>query len=439
MNQKSPALSEVKFNPGVPKHSKAFLLLSSELSKLSRTPNASLNWGELDKLCQRIFLKHGYDLHTGAWFCLIQLRMAGWAGAAKSLELLASALSFGERHGSEVADLGLRRYALEWFTAHLITPMYTQAQSMDDAQSLSRAETALEIIGRQAQKLQVRGADTLNNLCYFLQVRARTSQNIVLDVDPAQQIQLVCKAPPVLTPVEPVVEQPVVEETAPVLVNDIPDRRWQWLAVGALVATLLITLPAGGLWLFQRFAVEPAALAPFTALKHLEHLFNESELEAGNLSEENFQKIDNHLQELAQLPATWLLTQGNNLAQRLEEATPENPASANWKKMLHQHSEKVSRAEGWFEVHRRLDALEQRLLESERKQRSHITISELKTEVYEMKQALRNMETPVSVLLWKRKGVREKGDGEDEMNILIDDGINRLVKQYLQPNPESKE
>ncbi len=438
MNQKSTTLSEVKFNPGVPKHSKAFLLLSSELSKLSRTPNAALNWIELDKLCQRIFLRHGYDLHTGAWFCLIQLRMAGWAGAAKSLELLASALSFGERHGSEVADLGLRRYALEWFTAHVITPMYTQAQSMDDAQSLSRAETALEIIGRQAKKLQVRGADTLNNLCYFLQVRARTSQNIVLDVDPAQQIQLVCKAPAVVVAAEPVAEPSPVEEPTPVLVNDIPDRRWHWLAAGALAATLLITLPAGGLWLFQRLATEPAALAPFSALQHVEQRFNDSDLEVENLTEEQFSKIDSNLQALAQRPATWLLTQGNNFAQRLEEAAPGNSASANWEKMLHQHSEKILRAEGWFEVQKRLANLEQHLLESERKQRSHITISELKTEVYEMKEAMRNMETPVSVLLWKRDGVREKGGDEDGMNILIEDGINRLVKQYLQPGNETK-
>lgn len=430
MNEKLKALSEVKFNPGVPKHSRAFLLLSSEIGKLQRTPNAPLNWIELDKLCQRIFLRHGYDLHTGAWFCLIQMRLAGWAGAAKSLELLASALSFGERHGSEVADLGLRRYALEWFTGHVITPMYTQAQSTDDARSLSRAESALEIIGRQAQKLQVRGADMLNNLCYFLQVRSRTSQNIVLDVDPAQQIQLVCKAPTVVAPVEPVAEVSVPgEEPTPVLVNDVPDRSWHWLVAGALVATLLITIPAGGLWLFQRLAAEPAALAPFSALKQVEQLFNAPDLAAENLSEEQFKKIDDSLQALAQEPATWLLAQGNGLAQRLEAAAPGNPASTHWKAMLEKSSEHLNRAEGWFEVQRRLSALEQRLLESEKKQRSHITISELKTEVYEMKQALQNMETPVGVLLLEREKQRAAGIKDNTLNEEIKIQFNELLRR----------
>lgn len=430
MNEKLKVLSEVKFNPGVPKHSRAFLLLSSEIGKLQRTPNAPLNWIELDKLCQRIFLRHGYDLHTGAWFCLIQMRLAGWAGAAKSLELLASALSFGERHGSEVADLGLRRYALEWFTGHVITPMYTQAQSTDDARSLSRAESALEIIGRQAQKLQVRGADMLNNLCYFLQVRSRTSQNIVLDVDPAQQIQLVCKAPTVVAPVEPVAEVSVPgEEPTPVLVNDVPDRRWHWLVAGALVATLLMTIPAGGLWLFQRLAAEPAALAPFSALKQVEQLFNAPDLAAENLSEEQFKKIDDSLQALAQEPATWLLAQGNGLAQRLEAAAPGNPASTHWKAMLEKNSEHLNRAEGWFEVQRRLSALEQRLLESEKKQRSHITISELKTEVYEMKQALQNMETPVGVLLLEREKQRAAGIKDNTLNEEIKIQFNELLRR----------
>lgn len=431
MSEKLKTLSEVKFNPGVPKHSKAFLLLSSEISKLQRTPNAPLNWIELDKLCQRIFLRHGYDLHTGAWFCLIQMRLAGWSGLAKSLELLASALSFGERHGSEVADLGLRRYALEWFTGNVITPMYTQAQSTDDAQSLSRAESALEIIGRQAQKLQVRGADMLNNLCYFLQVRSRTSQNIVLDVDPAQQIQLVCKTPTVVLPIEPVADVSVPEEPTPVLVNDIPDRRWHWLAAGALAATLLITIPAGGLWLFQHLVAQPAVLAPFSALKQVEQLFNVPDLAAEKLSEEQFRKIDDNLQALGQMPATWLLAQGNNLAKRLEEAAPGNPASTHWKAMLEKNSENLKRAEGWFEVQRRLVALEQRLLESEKKQRSHITISELKTEIYEMKQALQNMETPVSVLLLEREQQRASGIKDNTLNDEIKSRFNEFLRHEV--------
>lgn len=61
-----------------------------------------------------------------------------------------------------------------------------------------------------------------------------------------------------------------------------------------------------------------------------------------------------------------------NFAQCLEKAAPDN-----WKKMLHQ--------------------------QSERKQRSHITISVLKTEVYAMKQALQRVETPVSVLLLQKQ------------------------------------
>lgn len=421
MTRKSQPLSEVKFNPTVPKHSKAFLLLSSELGKLGRTPNASLNWDELDQLCQRIFLRHGYDLHTGAWFCLIQLRLAGWAGAAKAMELLASALSFGERYGREVADIGQQRFALEWFISNVITPMYTQAT--DDAPSLSRAGAALDIISRQSKKLQVRSADMLDNLCYFLQVRSRTSQSMALDVDPAQQIQLVCKAPAVMAPAEPLPVAPQPENPAPVLVNDLPLNRWRWLAAGALAATLLLTLPAAGWWLFMRLAAEPAALAPFSALEKVEQLFQDPALGSEKLSAEQINKLDGKLQALAQRPASWLLQQGNNIAQQLAETFPDNPASVNWNSMLKQSAEQYADAEGWFEVQRRLNQLEQRLLESEKKQRNHITISELKTEVYEMKQALQNMPTPVSALLLALKR------SPAENNIYLK---NEIAHQYHQ-------
>ncbi|MFP2505025.1 VasL domain-containing protein [Buttiauxella gaviniae] len=431
MNQKSQTLSEVRFNPVVPKHSKVFLLLSSEMSKLNATPNAALNWMELDKFCQRIFQQHGYDLHSGAWFCLVQLRLNGWAGAAKSLELLASALSFGERHGSEVADLGLRRYALEWFTAHVITPMYTQAQSMDDAKSLTRTGAALDIITRQAQKLQIRGADMLNNLGYFLQVRARTSQNVVLDVDPAQQIQLVCKTPPVTAPVEAVALVPVPEETVALEVSAPLDSRWRWLAVGALAATLLISLPAWGLWFFQRLAAEPVSLAPFSALHETARLFEAAQLSQAPLNAKELHEIDSQLQLLSQQPSLWLLQQGNKLAVRLAESAPGNPASASWEKMLQQNTLSPSRAEGWFEVQRRLDQLEQRLLASEKKQRSHITISELKTEIYEMKQALKNMPIPVSVLLLQRQQASSQDIEKEKMDEIIEAQLDNLSREYI--------
>ncbi|OAT23897.1 hypothetical protein M977_00187 [Buttiauxella gaviniae ATCC 51604] len=90
--------------------------------------------------------------------------------------------------------------------------------------------------------------------------------------------------------------------------------------------------------------------------------------------------------------------QGNNFAQRLEKAAPDN-----WKKMLHQ--------------------------QSERKQRSYITISELKTEVYAMKQALQSMETPVSVLLLQKP---HSPDIENKaLNNTIDNQLKKLTREVI--------
>ncbi|WGK60105.1 VasL domain-containing protein [Pantoea sp. SS70] len=428
MSTSPSSLSEVKFNPVVPKHSKAFLLLSSEMAKLTRSPHTTMNWAELDRLCQRVFLQQGYDLTTGAWFCLIQLRLAGWSGAAKSLELFASALSFGERHGQDVGDIELPRSMLTWFIANALTPMYTQSQSTEDGQSMSRAESALDIISRKAKKLNVRDADTLSNLCYFLQVRARTSHNIVLNVDHEQQMQLVCKASPAIDSAS----TPPQEETAPapILVKD--EKIWRWLAIGAFAATVVLSFAASIVWLYARLNEEPAAISALNALHKAETNFERAMLQTEKLTEHQIAEIDIQLQALMDQPVSQLLLKVIKLAAHIETTHPNNLATANWRSGLLKNQVISNHAGGWLEIQQRLSTLEQRLLESEKKQRNHITISELKTEVYEMKQAMQKMETPVSVLLWMRKKKSEKGESVKALDVLIEQKINNLAKEFTQ-------
>lgn len=423
---------EVKFNPGVPKHSKAFLLLSNEMGILSRRTDAAPDWKELDRLCQRIFIRHGYDLQTGSWFCLIQLRLAGWRGVAKSLELLASALSFGERHGSEVADLGLRRSACEWLIGHVLTPIYTLSQSTEDGQAVARCETALTIISRQAKKLGIRGDDRLENLCYFLQVKARISQNIALDINEAQQIQLVCSTPSApISAIQPSVLP--IEEAAepPVLIDDHPQHNWRWFSYGLSTAAAIMILWGIGVLINQRLFAEPPVLATLNTLEQVSKVFNSAGISSHSLDSEQLKDIDRRMRLLAQTSPTWLAEQVNELSKSLDEVEPDNLASASWRTLLAQSKESLTRAEGWFEIQNRLNSLEARLLESESKKRHHITISELKTEVYEIKRALSNMDTPVSVKLGQLDKMASSEAHSQALQQEIETQLNGLSRAYI--------
>lgn len=412
---------EVKFNAVIPQRSQVFLLLSSELGKLQRVPGSKLKWDELDELCQRIFTRYGYDLHTGVWFCLIQLRLASWQGLAKALELLAASLSFAER---KLNDDSQRRYALAWFIENVITPVYVQAQSDADSGSLNRIEMALKVLVQQAQALQLRGSDMLSNLSYYLQVRGRAGHHIVLDVDDTPQMQLICKDADVVTVVaassehkEQVEPEGEVEVT---LIEDLPDRRWRWVAFGALLVSALLLVPMGGYLMFKYLSSPHPVVKIFSDIERIEQQVSSAALFREPLSNKEIQQVEEQLQKLSAKTPGWLLQQGNFIADGLAKTQPDNMASLAWGKILKANSRDLSRAQGWFDVQQRLNQLEQRLLESEKKQRNHITISELKTEVYEMKQALKNMDVPVSVLLWqyqKSLSNNEVSAGEALMDI----------------------
>ena len=86
-------LRALKINGHDPRLSKSFLLLSSELSPLSGTIPARLDWNALEEKCFQLFHEYGYDLQSGMWFCLINLRLKSWKGLALALDLLSTAFA----------------------------------------------------------------------------------------------------------------------------------------------------------------------------------------------------------------------------------------------------------------------------------------------------------------------------------------------------------
>lgn len=433
MNRKSFISGEIKFNRQTPKHDNAFLLLSREMNTLSHMPEISLDWRELNELCQRIFRRHGYDIQTGGWYCLIQLRTEGWPGAANSLELFASALGIYDSQTNDTALSGERHRALEWFISHLITPMYTQYIELhsENIQALTRVESALESISHQAQTLKVHDAHMLPNLCYFLKVRARSSQSISLDLNTSQHVKLVCKKPDEGVADASLSQVSLSDTAPPQLIPPVADQRWQWLATGALASMLLMSIPAGGYWLFTLLFAKPVALAAFSTLEKLEEQFSDPAFTTQVLTPLQLNEVDEKLQSVAMKPASWLLLQGDRLAHSLTQQEPNNPVAINWQKMLSQSSIQYSQVAGWFEIQKRLNTLEQRLLKSEKMQRDHMTISELKTEVYEMKRALKNMDTPVTVLLWERAENKKTQHQDKVLNENIRNKLDNLNRSFV--------
>ena len=65
-----------------PRNNKEFLWISYSMNNLSPAKCERAYWMTLEKRCLSLFMENGYDLQTGAWFCLISANLYSWEGLA---------------------------------------------------------------------------------------------------------------------------------------------------------------------------------------------------------------------------------------------------------------------------------------------------------------------------------------------------------------------
>ena len=73
---------DLTVNTTDPKNNKEFLWLSYSINNLSSVKYEKSYWMTLEKRCLSLFSENGYDLQTGAWFCLISSHLHSWEGLA---------------------------------------------------------------------------------------------------------------------------------------------------------------------------------------------------------------------------------------------------------------------------------------------------------------------------------------------------------------------
>ncbi|MCW6030443.1 VasL domain-containing protein [Pantoea sp. JK] len=418
----------LRFNSIPPRQNTAFLLLSSEMATLARQPNTQADWPALERLCQRVFRTQGYDLQTGVWFCLISLRLHGWQGVAEGLTMLSTALSV---ESPQPSDPSLQREILTWAASHLVTPIYTLAPGNAGSDDLARAAASLQVLSRMAKIREVRGHEVLDNLCYFLEVRARSPHSIVLDWDQAQPAQVVCKTPalkPVLN------EEKTTDQQRPMIASPPKSTQrpgWHWLVLSTLGGAAVTLLVCAGAWLMLRPAVMPSQLAPFMLLHQLDEALVKAKSSQHKPSEKQWREIEVQLQQLAQRPVTWLLAEGNQLVRHFNQLQPENPIAQNWYNLLTQETQHSNIVQNWQDIHQRLDALDKRLIDSEKKQRNHLTISELKTEIYALRSDLQRMGIPISVLMHELDSPALSEKKQVELRSIIQERFDNLAKNFI--------
>lgn len=331
---------EVKISCHDPRHHNEFLLLSNSVNTWKSHVHDRSWWLAQENQCLEIFQRHGYDLQTGVWFCLISCQRHGWAGIANATQLLAEGFSKKQRQcWPPIAATDLRQQIIEWYCTHAATSVYGLPLTSVQVETLRRLESSVSMLLEQALALQSRSQSALRNLLDYLQSSHQAQRKRALAA------QSVRPEPPCIP------AQTQISEQKPLS----PQRPWKaWLCGG--VAGIVLTLGAVSImnWLDQ----------PATAIS-------------------------------------------------LNQLWPGNALSVSWQNRLAEQTSSLPTINSWVLVNSQLNDLEQRLLDAEQKRKPYMTISELKTAIYQMRQTLQQGGKPVLAQL---DDLQQKRDNQQPLN-----------------------
>lgn len=317
--------ADVKISCHDPRHHQEFLLLSNNVYGWKGHVHDRSWWLTQENQCLEIFQRHGYDLQSGVWFCLISCQRHGWSGMANATLLLAEAFGRKQRQcWPPLAATDLRQQIIEWYATHAATSVYGLPLNSAEIETLTQLEAAVSMMLGHALSLQSRSQAALRNLLDYIQSSRQSLQKRALTVKSTVPVP----APLPLVP---------AAQPFPALKLLPPPRPWKAWITGSMVGiALTLCAVSAAHWLEQ----------PSTALR---------------------------------LNAFW----------------PGNPLSARWQNRYVEQNASLPKINSWALVNEQLNDLEQRLLDAEQKRKSYMTISELKTAIYQMRQTLQQGGKPV--------------------------------------------
>lgn len=328
-------IDEMEINSHDPRHHSEFLLLSCEVNSWKNHLNDRSWWLSLEKQCIHVFKSYGYELQSGTWFCLISAHRYGWAGVANATLLLAE--GFGKKQRKCWPPIGandLRLQIIEWYTINVVTCIYALPLSETEILSIQKLESGVASLLQQAFEMQSRCQITLRNLRDYLQAsRQSLLAKTRAFVPRAKDAQSLLEQSPTL---------PLCgtsEELPPNLSLTECSRRWGAWVGGGLIGVILTFVVSGSVYWFSQ---------PKTAVF-------------------------------------------------LNRIWPDNPISIRWYSKVSNSIHGTSSSKSLQNLKEQLDSLELRLIESEKKRSVYMTISELKTSIYQMKESLNEYGKPVQM------------------------------------------
>lgn len=374
--------------------------LRDELGKLSHPARPDVNWRYAEQLCLALFEHNGVELQTAAWYTLVRTRLSGLAGLNEGLAILDALI--GHQWGSLWPQPVHSRVAiLSGLSRRLQQMMRTLPVSYGDLGQLYRAEQQLNRLNEVLQRLELKHLSQFDALAALMHTSAVRLENSDAAAGPAAPHNGVVLSAPVeradggsrlpSVPWVYVAQADGVGEKSSSL-SPSAFRRWPFTA-GMRVMLLLGSAVIAGWHLLQR--ADPLLSQLQASLSPLPEPL--SAAQAGQLAlsplpaERLIRQTQQQLDRLSGLPPDWSLAYGQRLVRQALALSPHSPTSLAlaqaWQQQLDAAALPQAALEGWQQGMDQLQQLTAKLNALDGQRGRYMTVSELKSVLYNATQA----------------------------------------------------
>lgn len=396
--------------------------LRAEINKLSHASRPDVDWQRIHQLASRIFEIHGVDLQTAIYFTLARARLQGLRGFTEGCEFLANLIvtqwdTFWPPRHQERARIEM----LDWFIARISDVMRQYPISHEDKRLIYRSERALQLISEKLHTSGLSRVPRIENLLHFVEGYSHLFDETEIVIVSDEQISKVddMQVPPMVffspdsasdgsVTVAPTLphgsilvgrEKGQVKPTVlKIETQRKPKPAWFWFACGAL-SCLLPALIAwigygqqekkeAALALVQPVAVQPLALT-YDDIRQARSTLGEQALQG--MERSVLSRYQSQLTLAEQASPLYWYRYGDSLNQALQMLYPDSLAvktmNQQWQDGLQKNLTNLPSLADYDAAREGVDALLERLqvLESQRKS---VSISYLKTQLYEVQKSL---------------------------------------------------
>lgn len=455
--------------------------IRDEMAKLSHPARPDVNWQRVEQCCQTLFSKNGIDLRTAVFYTAARGQLAGLTGINEGLEIVSTLVS---RYWAQLwpQQTHTRVELLSWLSGSMLQRLRALSLSYGDLQQIYRAEKQVAQLCSTLQLLELKQLSRLEQIQLWLQQAAAALEHVdesssampqledPVVTDEQAPLPAHPQPPPAEKPSNPqkrkdVASKPTVKAAAPArppvaqqtqTVAAMPAtqkqpsatadkqevRRRPGFFAGFLCALVLAMLTILVAWWLMRSPAAPVQamfdkVAPTVAINGatdtapLNAALTPGMLES--IREPWLKALDEKLVLMAALPPLWKERQASQLILEAQTLWPDEAGVMQLSAREQQRREALALPDvslgDWHLAQQRLEGLTQRLNALDERRGRWLTGSELKTAIFDIRQAL-DKTPPVEELLRQLQQQQAEGANTAALRKQIDFRLEQLLNRY---------